>query len=98
MLSEGPGRPGSEVTAHRHVFLAPSSGFSPRTEGRAAARQKSLFWFSAFDSNDNIRSDITTAPIRLRQRKHSDGINLVGGMKTSPQVPAVIICVLPGAG
>lgn len=35
-----------------------------------------------------------TAPIRLKQRKNSDGINLVVGMETSP----AIICVLPGVG
>lgn len=39
-----------------------------------------------------------TVPIRLRQRKNSDGINLVMGMEASPEVPAVIICILPGAG
>lgn len=39
-----------------------------------------------------------TAPIRLRQRKNSDGINLDVGMETSPEVPTAIICLLPGAG
>lgn len=31
-----------------------------------------------------------TVPIRLKQRKNSDGINLVVGMETSLAVPAVI--------
>ena len=41
-------------------------------------------------TNSNIHSDIMTAPIRLKQRKNSDGINLVVGMETSLAVPAVI--------
>lgn len=35
-----------------------------------------------------------TASIRLRQRKLSDGINLVVGMETSPGDPEAMICGL----